>query len=299
MAILVGRDTRLLVQGITGYQGMFHTELMLQAGTRVVAGVTPGKGGTKIHGVPVFEAVEEAVRETGANASVIFVPARFARDAVLESVANRLDPVAIITEGMPVRDAIEVVTYAARQGVRVLGPNGPGVTTPGQCRVGIMPTHLFAPGHVGVVSRSGTLTYEIVAGLTRAGLGQSTAVGLGGDPVVGMSFVEALQLFNADPETHAIVLIGEIGGRAEEDAAAYIAAHIRKPVAAYIAGRTAPEGKRMGHAGAVISGTEGTAAHKIQALEAAGAAVATLVSGVPALLQERLRASPATRVTPG
>jgi succinyl-CoA synthetase alpha subunit len=299
MAILVGRDTRLLVQGITGYQGMFHTELMLQAGTRVVAGVTPGKGGTKVHGVPVFEAVDEAVRETGANASVIFVPARFARDAALESVSNRLDPVVIITEGLPVRDAIEVVNYAARQGVRVLGPNGPGVTTPGQCRVGIMPTHLFTPGHVGVVSRSGTLTYEIVAGLTRAGLGQSTAVGLGGDPVVGMSFVEVLQLFNADPETHAIVLIGEIGGRAEEDAAAYIAANIKKPVAAYIAGRTAPEGKRMGHAGAVITGTEGTAAHKIQTLEAAGVAVAPLVSRVPALLLERLRASQATRATPG
>ena len=299
MAVLVGRDTRLLVQGITGYQGMFHTDLMLQAGTRVVAGVTPGRGGSHVHGVPVFEAVDEAVRETGANASVIFVPARFARDAALEAVASRLDPVVIITEGMPVRDAIEVVTYAARQGVRVLGPNGPGVTTPGQCRVGIMPTHLFAPGRVGVVSRSGSLTYEIVAGLTRAGLGQSTAVGLGGDPVVGMSFVDALKLFNADPETHAIVLIGEIGGRAEEDAAEYIAAHVKKPVAAYIAGRTAPEGKRMGHAGAVISGTEGTAAHKIQALEAAGAPVATLVSGVPALLQERLRASRAPRAMPG
>ena len=299
MAVLVGRDTRLMVQGITGYQGMFHTDLMLQAGTRVVAGVTPGRGGSHVHGVPVFEAVDEAVRETGATASVIFVPARFARDAVLESVASRLDPVVIITEGMPVRDAIEVVTYAARQGVRVLGPNGPGVTTPGQCRVGIMPTHLFAPGHVGVVSRSGTLTYEIVAGLTRAGLGQSTAVGLGGDPVVGMSFVDVLKLFNADPETHAIVLIGEIGGRAEEDAAEYIAAHVKKPVAAYIAGRTAPEGKRMGHAGAVISGTEGTAAHKIQALEAAGAPVATLVSGVPALLQERLRGPRAPRAMPG
>jgi len=294
MAVLVGRDTRLLVQGITGYQGTFHTGLMLQAGTRIVAGVTPGKGGAKVHDVPVFETVDEAVRATGAGASVIFVPARFARDAALEAVASRLDPVVIITEGMPVRDAIEVVTYAARQGVRVLGPNGPGVTTPGQCRVGIMPTHLFAPGRVGVVSRSGTLTYEIVAGLTRAGLGQSTAVGLGGDPVVGMSFVDALKLFNADPETHAIVLIGEIGGRAEEDAAEYIAAHVKKPVAAYIAGRTAPEGKRMGHAGAVISGTEGTAAHKIQALEAAGVAVAPLVSRVPALLLERLRASQAT-----
>ena len=205
MAILVGRDTRLLVQGITGYQGMFHTGLMLQAGTQVVAGVTPGKGGTKIHDVPVFETVDEAVREAGANASVIFVPARFAHDAALESIASRLNPVVIITEGMPVHDAIEVVAYAGRQGVRVLGPNGPGVTTPGQCRVGIMPTHLFTPGHVGVVSRSGTLTYEIVAGLTRVGLGQSTAVGLGGDPVVGMSFVDALALLNVDPDS---ILIG-------------------------------------------------------------------------------------------
>ncbi len=299
MAILVGRDTRLLIQGITGYQGMFHAGLMLQAGTQVVAGVTPGKGGTKVHAVPVFETVDEAARETGANASVIFVPARFARDAALESIANLLNPVVIITEGMPVHDAIEVVAYAARLGVRVLGPNGPGVTTPGQCRVGIMPTHLFTPGHVGVVSRSGTLTYEIVAGLTRAGLGQSTAVGLGGDPVVGMSFVDVLKLFNADPETRAMVLIGEIGGRAEEDAAAYIAAHVKKPVAAYIAGRTAPEGKRMGHAGAVISGTEGTAAHKIQALERAGVAVAELASGVPALLRERLGAGQAPKRAPG
>ena len=295
MAIIVGRDTRLLVQGITGYQGAFHTGLMLQAGTRVVAGVTPGKGGAKVHDVPVFETVDEAVRATGAGASVIFVPARLARDAALEAISNRLNPVVIITEGMPVHDAIEVVAYAAQQGVRVLGPNGPGVTTPGECRVGIMPTHLFSRGHVGIVSRSGTLTYEIVAGLTRAGLGQSTAVGLGGDPVVGLSFVDVLQLFNADPDTHAIVLIGEIGGAAEEEAARYIGGHVKKPVAAYIAGRTAPEGKRMGHAGAVISGTEGTAAHKIQALETAGAAVATLVSGIPALLAARLGAGERAR----
>jgi succinyl-CoA synthetase alpha subunit len=299
MSILVGRTTRLLVQGITGYQGAFHTGLMLQAGTRVVAGVTPGKGGTTVHDVPVFETVDEAVRATGANASVIFVPARFARDAALEAIAARLDPVVIITDGVPVHDAIEIVAYAAQQGVRVLGPNGPGVTTPGECRVGIMPTHLFTPGHVGVVSRSGTLTYEIVAGLTRAGLGQSTAVGLGGDPVVGMSFVEVLQLFNADPATQAIVLIGEIGGQAEEDAARYIAAHVKKPVAAYIAGRTAPEGKRMGHAGAVISGSEGTAEHKIRALEAAGVAVAVLVSGIPALLRDRLKVGQGTPTIPG
>ncbi len=288
MAILVGPATRLLVEGITGYQGTFHTGLMLQSGTRVVAGVTPGKGGSRVHGVPVFETVEEAVRETGANACVLFVPARFARDAAWEAIAARLDPVVIITEGAPVHDAVEIVAYARQQGVRVLGPNGPGVTTPGQCRVGIMPSHLFTPGSVGVISRSGTLTYEIVAGLTRAGLGQSTAVGLGGDPVVGMSFVEALELFNADAETRAVVLIGEIGGNAEEEAARYIARAFRKPVAAYIAGRTAPEGKRMGHAGAVISGTEGTADHKIRVLEAAGVAVAPLVSRVPALLATRL-----------
>jgi succinyl-CoA synthetase alpha subunit len=288
MAILVGGATRLLVQGITGYQGTFHTGLMIQAGTQVVAGVTPGKGGTTVLGVPVFETVDEAVRLTGANASVIFVPARFARDAALEAIACRVDPVVIITEGVPVQDAVEIVAYAAQQGVRVLGPNGPGVTTPGACRVGIMPTHLFAPGGVGIVSRSGTLTYEIVAGLTRAVLGQSTAVGLGGDPVVGMSFVDVIRLFDEDPETRAIVLIGEIGGEAEEAAAQYIAAHVKKPVAAYIAGRTAPEGKRMGHAGAVISGGEGTAEHKIRALEAAGVSVAGLVSEVPALLRRRL-----------
>jgi len=288
VAIIVGRQTHLLVQGITGYQGGFHTKLMLEAGTHVVAGVTPGKGGTRVHDVPVFDTVDEAVRETGANACVVFVPARFARDAALEAIVSRLDPVVIITEGVPVHDAIEVAAYARGNGVRLLGPNGPGVTTPGQCRVGIMPTHLFEPGTVGVVSRSGTLTYEIVAGLTRAGLGQSTAVGLGGDPVVGTSFVEALELFNTDPDTHAIVLIGEIGGSAEEEAARYIAQHVKKPVVAYIAGRTAPRGKRMGHAGAVISGTEGTADHKVKALESAGVAVAPLASGVPALVAARM-----------
>jgi len=288
MAVIVDRRTRLLVQGITGYQGGFHTGLMLEAGTAVVAGVTPGKGGERVHGVPVFDTVDDAVRETGANACCIFVPARFSAEAALEAIASRLNPVVIITEGMPVHDAIEVLAYARQQGVRLLGPNGPGATTPGQCRVGIMPTHLFKPGPVGLVSRSGTLTYEVVWGLTRAGLGQSTAVGLGGDPVVGTSFVEALELFNADPETRAIVLIGEIGGSAEEEAARYIAAAVGKPVVAYIAGRTAPAGKRMGHAGAVIAGTEGTADHKIKALEAAGARVADLPSGVAALVKSRL-----------
>jgi succinyl-CoA synthetase alpha subunit len=287
VGVLVSRETRLLVQGITGYQGAFHAKQSLDAGTAVVAGVTPGKGGGRVHDVPVFDTIEEAVRETRANACVLFVPARFARDAALEAIAARLDPVVIITEGVAVHDAIEIAAYARRQGVRLLGPNGPGVTTAGQCRVGIMPWHLFAPGPVGVVSRSGTLTYEVVAGLTRAGLGQTTAVGLGGDPVVGTSFVEALEWFRADPDTRAVVLIGEIGGSAEEDAARHIAA-LGKPVVSYIAGRTAPPGKRMGHAGAVISGTEGTAEHKVAALQAAGAAVAALVSEVPALVRARL-----------
>ncbi len=288
MAIIVGGKTRLLVQGITGYQGAFHTKLMLEAGTKVVAGVTPGKGGERVHGVPVFDTVDEAVRQTGANACCIFVPARFAGEAALEAIASHLNPVVIITEGMPVHDAIEVLAYARQHHVRLLGPNGPGVTTPGLCRVGIMPTQLFRPGPVGLVSRSGTLTYEVVWGLTRAGLGQSTAVGLGGDPIVGTSFVEALELFNRDPDTHAIVLLGEIGGSAEEEAARYIAREVKKPVVAYIAGRTAPVGKRMGHAGAVISGTEGTADHKIKALEAAGARVAELPSGVAELVKTRL-----------
>jgi succinyl-CoA synthetase alpha subunit len=287
VGVLVSRETRLLVQGITGYQGAFHAKQSLDAGTAVVAGVTPGKGGGRVHDVPVFDTIEEAVRETRANACVLFVPARFARDAALEAIAARLDPVVIITEGVAVHDAIEIAAYARRQGVRLLGPNGPGVTTAGQCRVGIMPWHLFAPGPVGVVSRSGTLTYEVVAGLTRAGLGQTTAVGLGGDPVVGTSFVEALEWFRADLDTRAVVLIGEIGGSAEEDAARHIAA-LGKPVVSYIAGRTAPPGKRMGHAGAVISGTEGTAEHKVAALQAAGAAVAALVSEVPALVRARL-----------
>jgi succinyl-CoA synthetase alpha subunit len=288
MAVLVNRKTRLLVQGLTGYQGAFHAKQSLDAGTAVVAGVTPGKGGARVHDVPVFDTVDEAVRATGADACVVFVPARFARDAALEAIAARLDPVVMITEGMPVHDAIEIVAYARRQGVRVLGPNGPGVTTAGQCRVGIMPWHLFTPGPVGVVSRSGTLTYEVVAALTHAGLGQTTAVGLGGDPVTGTSFVEALEWFGADPDTRAVVLIGEIGGSAEEEAARYIARALRKPVVAYIAGRTAPPGKRMGHAGAVISGTEGTAEHKVRALEASGAAVADLVSKVPELIRTRL-----------
>lgn len=289
MSVLINTQTRVLVQGITGYQGEFHTARMLEFGAQVVAGVTPGKGGQRVHGVPVFETVEEAARETGATASCIFVPARGAKDAALEGISAKLDPVVIITEGVPVHDALQIVEHARRTGVRVVGPNCPGVTSPGQCKMGIMPNHLFRPGPVGVVSRSGTLTYEIVAALTALGIGQSAALGLGGDPVVGVSFTDALRLFQDDAETKAVVLIGEIGGSAEEDAARFVSARMSKPVVGYIAGRTAPPGKRMGHAGAVISGGEGTAAAKVEALRQAGVKVATLPGEVAQRVREVLR----------
>ncbi len=288
MAILVDEQTRVLVHGVTGYQGEFHTRRMLEFGTRVVAGMTPGKGGQRVAGVPVFDTVAEAVAQTDATASCIFVPARFAKDTALEAIASRLDPVIIITEGIPVHDSIEIVAAARAAGVRVIGPNGPGVTSPGRCKIGIMPNSLFAKGAVGLVSRSGTLTYEIVAGLTRAGLGQSTALGLGGDPVVGLTFQEAVELFANDPETQAIILVGEIGGAAEEEAARFIGASVRKPVVGYIAGRTAPPGKRMGHAGAVISGSEGTARAKVAALEAAGVRVVELPGRVADVVRSLL-----------
>jgi len=288
MAILIDERTRVLVQGITGYQAEFHTRRMLEFGTKLVAGTRPGKGGTAVHGVPVFDTVAEAVRQTGATASCIFVPAPAAKDAAMEAIAHGLDPVVIITEHIPIHDAVAVMAYARAQGVRVVGPNCPGLASPGRCKIGIMPNHLFKEGPVGVVSRSGTLTYEIVAALTGVGIGQSTAVGLGGDPVVGMSFEDALALFGADAQTEAVVLIGEIGGSAEEEAARHIAAGFSKPVVAYVAGRTAPPGKRMGHAGAVISGSEGTAAAKIEALSAAGVAVADLPGRVAGLVQARL-----------
>ena len=290
MPILIDEHTRVLVQGITGYQAEFHTQRMLEFGTKVVAGTRPGKGGTTVHGVPVFDTAAEAVKQTGVTASCIFVPAPFAKDAAMEAIAHKLDPVVIITEHVPVHDAIAVMAYARAQGVRVVGPNCPGLVSPDRCKMGIMPNHLFRQGPVGVVSRSGTLTYEIVAELTRAGIGESTALGLGGDPVVGMSFQDALVLFGQDAQTEVVVLIGEIGGSAEEEAARFIASGFPKPVVAYIAGRTAPPGKRMGHAGAVISGSEGTAAAKIEALTAVGAAVADLPGQVAGLVKARLAA---------
>lgn len=289
MSILIDRGTRVLVQGITGYQGEFHTARMREFGTQVVAGTTPGKGGQRVDGVPVFETIAEAVRETGATAACSFVPARGAADAALEAIAAALNPVVIITEGLPVHDALRIVRHAQHKGVRVVGPNCPGLTSPGQSKIGIMPNHLFKEGPAGVVSRSGTLTYEIVASLSARGIGQTTAIGLGGDPVIGTDFTDALRLFQDDPRTEVIVLIGEIGGSAEEEAARFITAHVTKPVVGYIAGRTAPPGKRMGHAGAVISGSEGTAAAKVEALRAVGAQVATLPGDVAALVAEVLK----------
>jgi len=283
MSVLVDKSTRLVVQGITGKEGTFHTKQMVEYGTNVVAGVTPGKGGAKHEGIPVFNTVADAVREAGANASVIYVPPPFAADAIMEAADAGIPVVVCITEGIPTLDMVKVKEYLRDKPTRLIGPNCPGVISPGKCKIGIMPNHLFAPGPVGVVSRSGTLTYEIVAALTREGIGQSMALGLGGDPVVGLSFTDALRMFQDDPHTAAVILIGEIGGSAEEEAARFISAHVRKPVVGYIAGRTAPPGKRMGHAGAVISGTEGTAGSKIEALQAAGVTVATLPGEVAAL----------------
>ncbi|MGC9023505.1 MAG: succinate--CoA ligase subunit alpha [Chloroflexia bacterium] len=288
MAILVDENTRLVVQGITGREGEFHTRQMLSYGTKVVAGVTPGKGGQEVAGVPVFDTVARAVAATAANTSIIYVPARFAPDAICEAVDAGIALVVCITEGIPALDMVRVCEYVRRQGARLIGPNCPGVISPGRAKVGIMPGHIHTPGPVGVVSRSGTLTYEVVDALSRAGLGQSTCVGIGGDPVIGTSFLDVLELFQADPETQAIVLIGEIGGTDEERAARYVAEHVTKPVVAYIAGRTAPPGKRMGHAGAIIEGGTGTAAEKIAALRSAGVEVAEYPAQVAELLARRL-----------
>lgn len=290
MSILVNENTRLLVQGITGREGSFHTQQMLEYGTNVVAGVTPGKAGQEVHGVPVFNTVQEAVAATGANASVIYVPAKFSVDAIYEAVDNGIELVVCITEGVPVNDMVAAYHHVRAKGARLIGPNCPGVTTPGKGKIGIMPGFIHTPGKVGVVSRSGTLTYEVVDALTKAGLGQSTVVGIGGDPIIGTSFLDVLELFQSDPETEAIVMIGEIGGDDEEVAARFIKDHVTKPMAGFIAGRTAPPGKRMGHAGAIISGGSGTAAGKIAALEAAGVAVADRMSEIPDLLKAKFTA---------
>jgi succinyl-CoA synthetase alpha subunit len=274
MSILVDRNTRLVVQGITGREGRFHTAEMVKYGTNVVAGVTPGKGGEWCDGIPVFDTVHEAVEATGANTSVIYVPARFAVEAILEAADAGIGLIVCITEGIPVLDMVQVKAYLKEKGARLIGPNCPGVITPGEAKVGIMPGHIHLPGHVGVVSRSGTLTYEVVHALTERELGQSTAVGIGGDPIVGTDFVEVLSLFEADPQTDQVVLIGEIGGTDEERAAAFIRSRMTKPVVAFVAGQTAPPGKRMGHAGAIISGGTGTAAEKIRAFREAGVPVA-------------------------
>ena len=273
MSILVDANTRLVVQGFTGKEGTFHAEQMLAYGTNVVAGVTPGKGGQAHLDRPVFDTVRDAVTKEGANTSVIFVPPPFAADAIMEAADAGVSVIICITEGIPVDDMIRAYRYVQDKGARLVGPNCPGVLTPGQAKVGIMPAMIFTPGPIGVVSRSGTLTYEAVDQLTRVGLGQSTAVGIGGDPIIGTRFVDALELFSADDDTEAVVMIGEIGGTAEEEAAAYIQAHMNKPVFAFIAGATAPPGRRMGHAGAIISGGKGTAADKFAALRAAGAVV--------------------------
>ena len=291
MSILVDKNTRLLVQGITGREGSFHTSQMVEYGTNVVAGVTPGKQGENVAGVPVFDTVARAVAATGANTSIIYVPARFAPDAVYEAVDSGISLVICITEGVPVNDMVPVYSYVREKGARLIGPNCPGLITPGEAKVGIMPGFIHKPGSVGLVSRSGTLTYEVVDALTKAGLGQSTAVGIGGDPVIGTSFLDVLRLFQDDPATEAIVMIGEIGGSDEEDAAAFIREHVTKPVTGFIAGITAPPGKRMGHAGAIISGGSGTAADKIAALEEAGVRVAEIPSKVPGLLKDAMAAA--------
>jgi len=290
MSVLLTRETRVVVQGITGHQGTVHSRQMREFGTNVVAGVTPGKGGTTVEDVPVFDSVRDAVETTQANASCIFVPAPFAKDALLESVDAGIRLSVIVTEHIPFHDMLVMYHYARSHGARIIGPNCPGIASPGVAKVGIIPNVVFRPGRVGVISRSGTLTYEIVNGIKEHRLGQSTCIGLGGDPVVGTSFVDALPLFQDDPDTDLIVLVGEIGGSAEEDAADYIRKKFTKPVVAYIAGRSAPPGKRMGHAGAIISRGKGTAETKLAALEAAGARVARFPYEIPDLVAEIVQA---------
>ncbi len=288
MSVLVNGDTRLLVQGFTGKEGTFHARAAIEYGTNVVGGVTPGKGGQKHLDRPVFDTVAAAARETGANATVIFVPPPYAADAILEAVDAGLPLVVCITEGIPAADMIRVWAYMIGRPTRLIGPNCPGIISPGQCKIGIMPGHIHLEGHVGVVSRSGTLTYEAVGQLTRLGVGQSTCIGIGGDPIVGTSFTDAIGLFNEDPDTRAIVMIGEIGGSAEETAAAYIHEQVRKPVVGFIAGQTAPPGRRMGHAGAIISGGSGKASDKIAAMKKAGIRVCDSPADIGAAVKELL-----------
>jgi succinyl-CoA synthetase alpha subunit len=290
LGIIVDRNTKAIVQGITGTQGSFHTKLMLEYGTQIVAGVTPGKGGTKVHNVPVYDTVEEALQKHEANATIIFVPAPFAADAALEAIENGIKTVVIITEHIPVKDAINVMAYAKQENATIIGPNTPGIITPGECKLGIMPAHIFKPGNIGMISRSGTLTYEIAAGLTKRQMGQSTCIGLGGDPIVGLNFIDVLKLFEKDPQTEGIAIIGEIGGNLEELTAEYIAKQsYPKPVVAFIAGRSAPPGKRMGHAGAIIMGKAGTAESKIETFRKAGVEVAEKPSDVAILLEKQVR----------
>jgi len=288
MSILVNKQTRVLTQGITGATGQFHTKACKEYGTQMVAGVTPGKGGTSFEGIPIFDTVERAVKETRAAASIIYVPPPFAADAILESVDAGIALIICITEGVPVRDMIKVKRYLAGRSSQLLGPNCPGTITPGECKIGIMPGHIHKPGTIGVVSRSGTLTYEAVDQLTRLGMGQSTCVGIGGDPVHGFEFVDVLEMFNQDSGTDAVVMIGEIGGSAEEDAAAWIKANMKKPVVGFIAGQTAPPGKRMGHAGAIISDGKGTAKEKIAAMTLAGIHMASSPASIGRTMQEAL-----------
>jgi len=289
LAVLVDKNTRLIVQGITGKEGTFHTLQMRDYGTNVVGGVTPGKGGTTHEGIPVFNTVADAVRETGANASVIYVPPAFAADAIMESADAGIPLVVAITEGIPVADMVKVKEFLRDKNTRMIGPNCPGIISPGKCKIGIMPGHIHKEGRIGVVSRSGTLTYEAVGQLTALGLGQSTAIGIGGDPIIGTTHKDALKLFQEDDETDAIVVIGEIGGSDEESAALYAKDHVTKPIIAFIAGQTAPPGRRMGHAGAIISGGQGTAADKIKALESANVRVCKSPSQMGATMEQALR----------
>ena len=289
MSVLVSKDTRVLTQGITGSTGQLHTRLCREYGSEMVAGVTPGRGGTDFEGIPIFDTVTQAVKETGANASVIYVPPAGAADAILEAADAGIPLVVCITEGVPVLDMVRVARWLEGRPTRLIGPNCPGVITPGQCKIGIMPGYIHAPGRVGVVSRSGTLTYEAVYQLTQLGIGQSTCIGIGGDPIIGTGFIDALRLFQDDAGTDAVIMIGEIGGTAEEEAAAFIKAHVTKPVVSFIAGQTAPKGKRMGHAGAIIAGGKGTAAEKMAALQAAGVTLSPSPARLGVTMQDALR----------